>query len=187
MNSGINALGQGNRANATIGRALNLIIRNVGGGRPGELSRSTLGGPHKYSFCFAEDESDPEWTPLSVARGLLPQTDAITFFQGDGIQAFIDQRSELRQSSRNRLPWRSLPSVILNFVSLQTPSLSCRPSTTESLRDAGWDRTRIESELHKAMVRPCKDLCIRRTRCRRRNSAEAEPMKWSTSSGPRAS
>ena len=43
MNSGINALGQGNRANATIGRALNLIVRNVGGGRPGEVDRATLG------------------------------------------------------------------------------------------------------------------------------------------------
>ena len=98
MNSGINALGQGNRANATIGRALNLIIRNVGGGRPGELSRSTLGGPHKYTFCFAEDELDPNWTPLSVARGIPPNTNAITFFQGDGIQAFVDQRSQHHRS-----------------------------------------------------------------------------------------
>ena len=60
MNSGINCLGQGNRANATIGRALQLIIRNVGGGKPGELDRAVLGGPGKYTFCFAEDESDPE-------------------------------------------------------------------------------------------------------------------------------
>src|SRR5882672_446792 len=93
MNSGINALGQGNRANATIGRALQLIVRNVGGGRPGELARSTLGGPHKYTFCFAEDESDPEWQPLAAARGFSRGTNAITFFQGDGIQAFVDQRS----------------------------------------------------------------------------------------------
>ena len=64
MNSGINCLGQGNRANATIGRALQLIIRNVGGGRPGELDRAMLGGPGKYTFCFAEDESDPTWMPL---------------------------------------------------------------------------------------------------------------------------
>ena len=59
MNSGINALGQGNRANATIGRALNLIVQNVGGGRPGESDRATLGAPSKFTLCFAEDESDP--------------------------------------------------------------------------------------------------------------------------------
>ncbi len=57
MNSGVNALGQGNRANATIGRALQLVVRNVGGGRPGEVDRATLGTPGKYTFCFAEDEA----------------------------------------------------------------------------------------------------------------------------------
>jgi len=67
MNSGINCLGQGNRANATIGRALQLIIRNVGGGRPGELDRAVLGGPGKYTFCFAEDESDKKPTNTRVA------------------------------------------------------------------------------------------------------------------------
>jgi hypothetical protein len=74
MNSGINALGQGNRANATIGRALNLIVLNVGGGRPGDADRSTLGAPSKYTLCFAEDESDPAWEPRSRAgcRAALP-------------------------------------------------------------------------------------------------------------------
>ena len=93
MNSGINALGQGNRANATIGRALNLIVLNVGGGRPGEADRSTLGAPSKYTLCFAEDESDPEWEPLSVARGLPRGVSAVTLFQGHGPEAFVDQKS----------------------------------------------------------------------------------------------
>ena len=53
MNSGGNAMGQGNRANATIGRALQLVIRNVGGGRPGGVDRATQGQPGKYTFCFA--------------------------------------------------------------------------------------------------------------------------------------
>src|SRR5205085_7061790 len=70
MNSGVNALGQGNRANATIGRALQLVVRNVGGGRPGEVDRATLGQPGKYTFCFAEDEAGSPWEPLSVERGL---------------------------------------------------------------------------------------------------------------------
>jgi hypothetical protein len=65
MNSGVNALGQGNRANATIGRTLQLVVRNVGGGRPGEIDRSTMGNPGKYTFCFAEKEDDSPWEPLS--------------------------------------------------------------------------------------------------------------------------
>ena len=58
MNSGVNALGQGNRANSTIGRALQLAIRNIGGGKPGGVDRATLGNPGKLGFCFAEDEED---------------------------------------------------------------------------------------------------------------------------------
>ena len=64
MNSGVNALGQGNRANSTIGRALQLVIRNVGGGRPGEIDRSTIGNPGKVGLCFAEDESKTIWKPF---------------------------------------------------------------------------------------------------------------------------
>ena len=158
MNSGINALGQGNRANATIGRALQLIIRNVGGGRPGVLSRSTLGGPHKYTFCFAEDESDAEWTPLSVARGLTRGTNAITLFQGDGIQAFIDQRSRSAPELARSLAMSLLAVGHPKLCEFTNAMLVLSPEHYGIFRDAGWDRVRIEVELHKAMVRPGKDL-----------------------------
>ena len=59
MNSGVNALGQGNRANSTIGRAVQLVVRNVGGGRPGGVDRATHGNPGKLSFCFAERPDSP--------------------------------------------------------------------------------------------------------------------------------
>ena len=78
MNSGINAMGQGNRANAAIGRALQLVVRNVGGGRPGGVDRATLGQPGKYTFCFAENEEDSPWEPLSVERGIAPGVSAVT-------------------------------------------------------------------------------------------------------------
>jgi len=91
MNSGVNALGQGNRANSTIGRALQLVVRNVGGGLPGAIDRATLGNPGKYTFCFAEDESDPDWEPLSVRRGIAPGKSAVTLFHGEGVHGFIDQ------------------------------------------------------------------------------------------------
>src|SRR3954464_8552867 len=93
MNSGVNALGQGNRANATIGRTLQLIVRNVGGGLPGAIDRATLGNPGKYTFCFAEDESDPGWEPLSVSRGFTRGVSTVTLFQGEGVQGFVDQKS----------------------------------------------------------------------------------------------
>ena len=72
MNAGVNALGQGNRANATIGRAVQLIIRNVGGGKPDGVDRANLGNPGKYTYCFAEDEEGSCWTPVSYTHLTLP-------------------------------------------------------------------------------------------------------------------
>ena len=78
INSGNNAFGQGHRPNATIGRAVRLIMMNVMNTRPGLLDRATLGNPGKYSFCFAEHEDDPPWEPLHVARGLRAEDSAVT-------------------------------------------------------------------------------------------------------------
>ena len=115
MNWGVNALGQGNRANATIGRALQFIIRNVGGGRPGEIDRATLGQPGKYTFCFAEDETDPAWEPLSVSRGIPRGRSAVTLFQGDGVQGVVDQRS--------RTPEELTKSLAMALTAVNHPKL----------------------------------------------------------------
>ena len=93
MNAKGNALGQGNRANAAIGRALQLVIRNIGEGRPQEVDRATLGNPGKLSYCFAEDEEGSSWEPLSVERGLKPGQSAVTVFAGYGLQGVVDQKS----------------------------------------------------------------------------------------------
>jgi len=158
MNSGINALGQGNRANATIGRALNLIVLNVGGGRPGEADRSTLGAPSKYTLCFAEDESDPEWEPLSAARGLPRGVSAVTLFQGHGPEAFVDQKS--------RTPEALTLSLASSLVKIGHPRLvqSARallvlsPEHYAIYREAGWDRKRIERALYEATIRPGSEI-----------------------------
>jgi len=70
MNATHGVLGNGNRANATIGRAVRLVLINVLGCIPGQLDRSTLGHPGKFTFCIAEDEEDSPWTPLAQERGL---------------------------------------------------------------------------------------------------------------------
>jgi hypothetical protein len=158
MNSGINALGQGNRANATIGRALNLIVRNVGGGRPGEADRATLGAPSKFTLCFAEDESDPAWEPLSVARGFARGVSTVTLFQGHGVEAFVDQKT--------RTPDGLSRSFGLSLVKIGHPRLvqSARavvvlsPEHYRIYKEAGWDRKRIERALYEATIRPGNEI-----------------------------
>ncbi|MCZ6647075.1 MAG: hypothetical protein O7B79_12645 [SAR324 cluster bacterium] len=69
MNPGCNVFGSGNRANGTIGRAIRLILLNVGGATPGDLDKSTLGHPGKYSYCIAENEEQSPWAPYHVEQG----------------------------------------------------------------------------------------------------------------------
>ena len=78
MNATHNVLANGNRANATIGRATRLLIVNALGGIPGQLDRSTLGHPGKFTLCIAEDEEDSPWTPLAAERGVAAGSSAIT-------------------------------------------------------------------------------------------------------------
>jgi len=158
MNSGLNALGQGNRANATIGRALNLIVLNVGGGRPGEADRATLGAPSKFTLCFAEDESDPEWEPLSVARGLPRGASAVTLFQGHGPEAFVDQKSRtseaLTRSFASSLVKIGHPKLVQSARAI----LVLSPEHYAIYREAGWNRRKIERALYEATIRPGAEL-----------------------------
>lgn len=70
INSAYNAMGQGRRANAAIGRTIRLILTNIGGAAPGVLDRSTMGSPAKYSFCFAENVEASPWEPYHEELGL---------------------------------------------------------------------------------------------------------------------
>lgn len=78
MNTTHNVLANASRANAAIGRSVRLFLLNVLGGIPGQMDRSTLGHPGKFTFCIAEDEEGTDWLPLSVERGLPAGTSAVT-------------------------------------------------------------------------------------------------------------
>ncbi len=78
INCGSNCFGQGHRANATIGRALQLTLLNIGGGKPGEMDRATQGSPAKYSFCFGENEEESPWEPYHMRRGFDANDSVVT-------------------------------------------------------------------------------------------------------------
>jgi hypothetical protein len=80
INSGDNLFGPGWRANATIGRAVRLVMRNVIGTLPGELDRSSLGHAGKYTYCIAENEVDSPWPPFHTTRGFRADQNAVTIF-----------------------------------------------------------------------------------------------------------
>ena len=82
INSGVSVFGPGHRANATIGRAIRLVVTNVIGALPGVIDQATLGHGGKYSWCMAEAEDLSPWDPLHVERGLSLDQSAITVFAG---------------------------------------------------------------------------------------------------------
>jgi hypothetical protein len=77
VNAGTNCLGPGNRANASIGRALQLCIRNIGGARSDTGDMATMGQPGKYTLCFAERDDGP-FPTLTERQGLGKNASAIT-------------------------------------------------------------------------------------------------------------
>jgi hypothetical protein len=97
MNSGSNALGPGNRANATIGRAVHLAIQNIGGARPGEVDMSTLGQPAKFTFCCAENSAESPWPPLHAQRGYPADASVVTIVGAAGIVEIVDSESTTAQ------------------------------------------------------------------------------------------
>ena len=158
MNSGKNVFGQGNRANSTIGRALQLVIRNVGGGRPGEVDRATLGNPGKLCFCFAEDEEGSPWTPLSTDFGFDEGTNTITLFPGEGPRTIVDQASRepvsLARSLAASLRSMYSPKVVMAFDAIVVIS----PEHGRIFREAGWSKADLKSKLHELTMIPGAEL-----------------------------
>ncbi|MEW6185070.1 MAG: thioredoxin family protein [Thermodesulfobacteriota bacterium] len=158
MNAGINALGQGNRANATIGRALQLIVRNIGGGRPGEVDRATLGHPGKYSFCFAEAEESSPWEPLSVERGFPEGTSTVSLFAGAGVQPVVDQLSRTPESLARTFAL-CLKAVAHPKIPMAADAvLVVSPEHGNIFRQAGWTKARLKEELEQLLKMPGTDL-----------------------------
>ena len=147
MNSGINALGQGNRANATIGRALQLAIRNIGGGKPGGVDRATLGNPGKLGFCFAENEEDSCWEPLSVERGVPAGKSAVTLYAGYGVQGIVDQTSRTPESLT--ASFAAGLNAMYHPKSFPGPDafLVMAPDHQRLYREAGWSKAKFKAEI----------------------------------------
>ncbi len=154
MNAGIGVLSPGNRANASIGRAFQLVIRNVGGSRPGEIDRSTFGHPGKLGTCFPENEEDSPWEPLSADAGFEPGTNTVTVFAGEGPRLVVDQLSRDPESLVRSLAacLRTVhhPKMGVAMAAL----LVVGPEHGRVFRDAGWSKQRLKDALNEALLAP---------------------------------
>jgi hypothetical protein len=154
VNSGLGCFGPGWRANATIGRALRLVLRNVCHAVPGELDRAGFSTPGRYSFCFGENEEASPWEGLHVDRGMAPTDSAVTVFSTlnplvprptrqteDGLVAALFEVLSLDGTL-----WEPRLGTIADLVVVvgQAPA--------EVLRDAGVSRRTFREVLWKALA-----------------------------------
>ena len=157
INCGSNALGQGWRANATIGRAVRLVLVNIGGGLPGAVDKATLGMPGKYTFCLGENEEESPWEPLHVERGLSRETSAVTVVGASGTSnvaaSYLNARvllsciaSAMAFLGSNNWPYGGEPLVIF-----------C-PSHAAILAKEGYTKEKIKLALYERTLRPVSDF-----------------------------
>jgi hypothetical protein len=158
MNSAGNALGQGNRANLTIGRALQLVIRNFGGGRPGEVDRAAHGSPAKISFCFAEADDTSPYGRLAAEHGIDDGVDALTVFAGEGPHCLVDQISRspesLARSFAHKLQAINHHKLVMAFDAIVVMG----PEHARVFADAGWDRDQIVAGISEHLNTPGSEL-----------------------------
>jgi hypothetical protein len=161
MNSGLMALGTGNRANATIGRAVRLAIRNIGGSKPGGTDRSTLGSPMKFTMCFAEREDRSPWAPLHVERGFKAEDSVVTAFaMTSGPVHIVDQESRAPDEIAGTLGL-GLESLFLpkyHMMPVDTLLVVCPEHVDTLMRDGAYDKDRLRARVQEVTMRPLRDM-----------------------------
>lgn len=159
MNMGIQALGSGFRPNATIGRALKLALRNLGGARPGEIERSALGAAGKFTMCIAEWEERSPWEPLHVERGFGRDESVVTLF---GLESGSHQMSD--HTARTA---RALGGSLGAFLATATHPKAYRlgevllvisPEHADTFARDKWTKAQIRERILEVSARPAREL-----------------------------
>lgn len=160
MNMKLGALGQGNRANSTIGRAVRLAVRNLGGAKPGGTERSTLGNPMKFTMCFAEWEERNPWGPLHVERGFDVDDSVVTVFtMTSGPTLIVDQDSRTASQLAGTMG--------LTLEAAHNPKahfggsdclLVVVPEHVDTLMRDGYTKADIRRRIQEVTAKPMRDL-----------------------------
>ncbi len=156
INSGVNVFGSGCRANATIGRAIRLVISNVTGAVSGILDKATLGHAGKYTWCIAEDEVTSPWDSLSVERGQSGESNSVTVFAGLSPVQVSNHHSNLPKE------------ILLSFRDAMFTAgpqqgeiaILLSPEYIGHMKRAGWSKNQVKSELCKISRRELREWFV---------------------------
>jgi hypothetical protein len=147
ISGGPNALGNGHRANAVIGRAVRLVLQNVGGARPGHEDRATLGHPGKFSYCLAEHEAASPWEPLSVERGFPAGTSTVTVCGSEAPHNVNDHGSTTPEAMLLALAGTAATTGSNNIYLAGEPLVILGPEHAQTLAGTGWSKAEVKRQL----------------------------------------
>jgi hypothetical protein len=154
INSGNNALGQGHRANATIGRAVRLVWGNIGGARPGDISMSTFAQAGRYTYCIGEREEESPWEPLHVEHGFAPADSTVAALAAEAPQVVVDARSRTARDILTTVARSGesianhtqgdLSDTLLVIAPEHARTIAADGWSKQAVREFVWERARAE-------------------------------------------
>lgn len=156
LNSSTGVFGPGWRANSTIGRALRLVLQNVGGAIPGVTDMSQHGHPGKYTYCMAEDEDANPWTPLHVERGFDRQQNVVTVVNAEAPHSATDN---VTASARQTLTTCASVFATLgsnNLYSQGEPVLALGREHAAAIAAEGWSKLDVKTYIFEQARQPWK-------------------------------
>jgi len=159
VNCGHNALGHGFRANATIGRTLRLLIINIGGAKPQEITKATMGHPAQYTFCVGENEEESPWEPLHVEKGFRLDQSTVTLFGGHSPFQINDHASRSAEQLALSIGW-TMASLWnhKNFPLFSDTTLIVCPEHAKTFAQDGWSKNDLRQFLFEKIRKPFREL-----------------------------
>ncbi len=158
INSAAGVFGSGWRANATIGRALRLMMVNLGGARPGEIDKSCMGHPGKFSFCIGEYEEMNPWEPLHVEQGYAPDQSTVSVYCCDAPQCLTNNSGRTAASILKTIGaamvtgWNDKNMLAASYM------LVMSPEHARTIADNGLSKQDVKRFLFEDVRRPLGDL-----------------------------
>ena len=134
LNYSSGSFSPGDLANSAIGRAVGLIVRNIGGARKGIEDMGVIGNPAKYSLVIGENEEESPWKPLQVERGFAKEDDTVTLFFPNSYAMTVPMETSaqgIAQSLANMGPWNMSCLIVI-------------PSHAKILAAEGWTKEKLK-------------------------------------------
>ncbi|MGH3318642.1 MAG: hypothetical protein ACRDN9_00415 [Streptosporangiaceae bacterium] len=159
LNCGKNVLGPGTRANATIGRAIRLLLINVGNSVPGVTDHSCFGHAGKYTYTVGEDEEGSPWEPLHVSSGYSPEDSTVTVM-GSEAPRYVSAVASPKYPEVALTRIADVMSTLASFgmTGRSEAFVLLGPDHRAAVAEAGWSKSDVRDFLYERAGRPAVDL-----------------------------